>query len=392
MPLPRLFQPIALKGVAARNPIVASPMCQYRSVEGSPTDWHFLHMGRYALGGAGIVFYEETAVEDRGRKTHGCAGFYRDDQIPAFRQVTELVRGLGAVPAIQLGHAGGKASAHGPLADRAPLTQDDARAGRPPWRRISASAVAAGRDLPVPDEMSKGDIVDVAAAWAEAARRSLEAGFDILEIHGAHGYLIQQFLSPLINHRTDEYGGERAGRMRFALEVTRAVREVWPDDKPLFFRVSSVDGKGGVWSLDDTVALARELIACGVDVIDCSSGGLEGPTDMPLVPRVPGFHLPYAGRIKAELGAVTMAPGLITTAPQAEAILESGVVDLIGMARELMFNSDWPVHAARELGVQGYLDLFPRDFSFRLKARIEQGRMPVNQPAAGAEGRAAAGG
>lgn len=379
MSLPRLFQPVTIRGVTARNRIVASPMCQYKSVDGCPTDWHFVHMGRYALGGAGIVFYEETAVEDRGRKTHGCAGLFRDDQIPGFRRVADLVRSLGAVPAIQLGHAGGKASAHGPLADRAPLTEADAREGRPPWRRLSSSAVATGRGLPVPDEMTKADIATVIDAWAAAARRSLVAGFDILEIHGAHGYLIQQFLSPLINRRTDEYGGDRAGRMRFALEIARAVREAWPQDRPLFFRVSSVDGKGGVWSLDDTVALARELGTCGIDVIDCSSGGLEGATQMPPVPRVPGFHLPFARRVKAELGMMTMAPGLITEARQAEAILREGAVDLIGMARELMYNSDWPVHAARELGLDSYLEIFPRDFTFRLKARIEQSLMPANR-------------
>ena len=203
-----------------------------------------------------------------------------------------------------------------------------------------------------------------------AARRSLEAGFDICEIHGAHGYLIQQFLSPLINRRSDAYGGDRPARMRFALEVAEAVRRVWPEDKPLFFRVSSLDGEGGAWDLEDTVALAAELGARGVDLIDCSSGGLSGTSAMRDVPHMPGRHLPYARRVKEATGMLTMAPGLITEAAQAEAILRAQDVDLIGMARELMYHADWPVDAARRLGVPNYLDLFPPDFTYRLKWRL----------------------
>jgi 2,4-dienoyl-CoA reductase-like NADH-dependent reductase (Old Yellow Enzyme family) len=367
--LPKLFQPISLRGVTARNRIVASPMCQYKSVDGSPTDWHFVHMGRYAVGGTGIVFYEETAVEARGRKTHHCAGLYRDDQIPAYRRIADLVRSLGAVPAIQLGHAGGKASEHGPLLERVALTEADAANGLPPWQPISASAVAARPGRAAPREKDVAEIRVAQQAFATAAVRSLEAGFDICEVHGAHGYLIQQFLSPLINKRTDGYGGDRASRMRFALEVAEAVRKVWPDDKPLFFRVSCVDGEGGYWDVQDTVALATELLARGVDVIDCSSGGLNGPSEMQEVPRIPGRHLPFAGRIKRATGALTMAPGLITEAKHAEQILQAGDVDLIGMARELMNRSEWPVHAARQLGVPDYLELFPPDFSYRLKRR-----------------------
>lgn len=379
MTSPMLFEPIALKGVTARNRIVLSPMCQYRSVEGSPTDWHLVSLGRYAIGGAGIVFYEETAIEDRGRKTHDCAGFYRDDQIPEYRRITTLLKSLGAVPAMQLGHAGGKGSAHGPTTGRASLTEQDAQNGLAPWQTISASAVPAEPDYPEPREMDEQDIADVIKAWTRAAERTLEAGFEILEIHGAHGYLIQQFLSPVINRRTDRYGGDRTNRMRFALEVTRAVRKVWPEDKPLFFRVSSVDGKGGIWTLADTVALAAELKLCGVDVIDCSSGGLGGTSDMPLVPRVPAYHLPFARKVKAETGMMTMAPGLITEPRQAEAILREGSVDLVGMARELMYSSDWPVHAARELGVADHLGFFPGDFASRLKLRAEQQAMAVNR-------------
>ncbi len=380
MTLPRLFQPFSFKSVTARNPIVVSPMCQYQSVDGSPTDWHFVHMGRYAVGGAGIVFYEETAVEDRGRKTHACAGLYRDDQIPEFKRLADLVRGLGSVPAIQLGHSGGRASERGPLFGRQALVNtDDADDA---WQAVSSSATPIKEGSPIPREMSLKDIQDVVEAFAVAARRSLAAGFEILEIHGAHGYLIQQFLSPLINKRADAYGGDLKGRMRFALEITEAVRAAWPQDRPFFFRISTLDGQGGYWSLEDSVALAKELKALGVDCIDCSSGGLTGPSTMPLIPRIQGYHVPYARRIKDETGMMTMAPGNITEAGQAERILQSGDVDLIGMARELMYNADWPVHAAKALDVPDYLELFPPEYTFRLKARAEQAGMSINGEAA----------
>ncbi|GAA4333120.1 NADH:flavin oxidoreductase/NADH oxidase [Pigmentiphaga soli] len=378
----KLFDPVRLKGVTARNPIVVSPMCQYQSVGGSPTDWHFVHMGRYAVGGAGIVFYEETAVEARGRKTPLCAALFDDGQIPAYKRIADLVRSLGAVPAMQLGHSGGRASERGPLDGRKPLTEKDAELGWQPWEPISSSAVQLRKGSPVPRAMELKEIQAVVQAFADAAVRSLRAGFEIVEIHGAHGYLIQQFLSPLVNRRKDAYGGSLNGRMRFALEISEAVRAVWPADKPLFFRISVLDGKGGLWSLDDSIELAKALKTRGVDLIDCSSGGLSGDSTMPEVPRVPSYHVPYARRIKQATGLPTMAPGFITGARQAEDLLRQGDVDLIGMARELMFHSDWPVHAARELGVEDYLRLFPAEFVPRLQAREEQTRMPKNQPGA----------
>jgi len=365
------------KGMTARNRIVVSLMCQYKSVEGSPVDWHLVNLGRYAIGGAGIIFYEETAVEDRGRKTPHCAGLYRDDQTPLYKRIADFVKELGAVPAMQLGHSGGRGSELGPLDGRAAL----AHTGGDAWQAISASAVPVREGYPVPREMTLKDIQDVVEAFVQSTRRSREAGFEIMEVHGAHGYLIHQFLSPVINRRSDAYGGDIKGRMRFALEVTEAVRAEWPDDKPLFYRASCVDGKGGIWDLEDTVVLARELRALGVDVFDCSSGGITGNSDMPLVKRIPGYHLPFARRIKAETGMLTMAPGMITDAGQAEECLRRGDVDLICMARQLMMNADWPVHAARSLDLPDYLDLLPRDFAFRLKSREEQKQMAVNRVA-----------
>ena len=373
---PKLFEPFRLKGVTARNRIVVSPMCQYASHEGSPTDWHFANLGRYAVGGAGVVFYEDTAIEPEGRKTPQCAAFCREEQVPAFRRITDFVKGLGAVPAMQLGHGGSKGSSKGPHQTEL-LSRD--RGG---WGTISASNVPSTPDLPAPRAMSEADIRDKIEKWAFAARLSDEAGFDILEVHGAHGYLIQQFLSPVTNRRTDGYGGDLAGRMRFALEVTEAVRRVWPQDKPLFFRVSVVDGTGGVWSLADTIALCKALKERGVDVIDCSSGGIRGNSDMGPVPRLPGYHVPYAARIKEATGLATMAPGFITEPQQAEDLLQSGAIDLVGMARELMNCSEWPVRAAEALGVEDYLGLFPPQFAFRLSDRERSRKMAINQPGA----------
>lgn len=381
MAAPKLFEPFTLKGITARNRIVVSPMCQYQSEHGSPTDWHIVHMGRYAIGGAGIVFYEETAVEDRGRKTHKCAGLYRDDQVAEYRRITDFVKEFGGVPAMQLGHSGARASERGPLFNRAALDESNKTEGGDAWQAISSSAVTPIDGKPLPRAMSQQDIQEVIQAFADATRRTLQAGFEILEIHGAHGYLIQQFLSPVINRRNDSYGGDLKGRMRFALEITEAVRAAWPDDKPLFFRVSSVDGKGGLWTLHDTVALSRELKALGVDVIDCSSGGLTGDSPLRAVPRIPGHHVPYAARVKQETGMLTMAPGLITEPLQAEELLQRGDVDLIAMARELMYSSDWPAHAAKALDVPNYLELFPPEFTHRLKLREEHIAMPENRTA-----------
>jgi 2,4-dienoyl-CoA reductase-like NADH-dependent reductase (Old Yellow Enzyme family) len=368
---PLLFQPIALRGVTARNRIVVSPMCQYMSVDGAPGDWHLIHLGKFAMGGAGIVFGEETSVERRGRKTHHCAGLYDDRHIPLYRRINDFLRSQNAIPAIQLGHSGRKASSRAPWEGYASLTDADAALGYPPWRPISSSPVPSSNEAPVPQAMDQADINALLVAWHEAVLRAVDAGFDICEVHGAHGYLIQQFLSPIVNRRKDTYGGDLQGRMRLALEIVETVREVWPKDRPLFFRVSAIDGKGGHWDLDDTVELAKALKERGVDVIDCSSGGIEGPLTMSLVPRVPGYHVPFADRVRREAEIATVAVGLITEAVQAEDILTSGKADLIAMARELMFNPNWPVHAAKSLGMKDYLDLLPPSYKWWLKRREE---------------------
>lgn len=367
--LPILFSPLPLRGIEARNRIVVSPMCQYRSRDGAPTDWHLVHLGKFAMGGAGIVFCEETAIEARGRKTYGCAGLYNHAQVEANRRITEFIREQGALAGIQLGHSGRKAACGPPWTGFRPLTERDAVDGRAPWRPISSSPVPNTEISQTPHALDLDEIRTHIGAWREAALRSVDAGFDICEVHGAHGYLIQQFLSPIVNQRKDGYGGDREGRMRLALEIVEAVRDAWPKDRPLFFRVSAVDGEGGHWDLDDTVALARALKERGVDVVDCSSGGISGPLTMSLVPRVPGYQVPFAAKVRREASIATMAVGLITEAEQAEKILTDGDADLIALARELLYNPNWPVHAAASLGVPDPHRLLPSGYKWWLDRR-----------------------
>jgi len=381
--VPLLFTPIALRGLTARNRIVVSPMSQYCSVEGEATDWHLVHLGKFAMGGAGIVFVEETAVEERSRKTYSCPGIYTDGQARAWRRITDFLRSQGALSAIQLGHAGRKVATKAPWEGFAPLTEEDARHGKPPWRGYAPSPIPFRPGALVPIEMDEADIRQVIAAHVEACRRSLDAGFDICEIHGAHGYIIQQFLSPITNRRRDGYGGDLPGRMRFCLELIEAVRAAWPADRPLFFRASCVDGKGGAWELDDTVALAHELKTRGTDVIDCSSGGIEGPLTLAVVPRVPGYHVPFAERIRREAGIPTMAVGLITQAAQAERYLAEQRCDLVALAREMMWDPNWPIHAAQQLGGVDPLDLAPKSYAWWLRRRDEVRKLyPTGKEAA----------
>ncbi|HWG06690.1 MAG TPA: NADH:flavin oxidoreductase/NADH oxidase [Beijerinckiaceae bacterium] len=369
---PLLFQPLTMRGVTARNRIILGPMSQYLAHDGEVTDWHLVHLGQFALGGAGIVFSEETAVESRGRRTHHCAGIYTDAQARKYRRITDFLKDLGALPAIQLGHGGRRSAVRAPWEGRAPLESDDAALGEPPWPVISASAIphSPGRQTPIALDLA--GIKQEVEAWRDAALRSVDAGFDVLEIHGAHGYLINQFLSPVANRRDDAYGGDRSGRMRFALEITEAVRDAWPADRPIFFRVSSVDGKGGHWDIDDSVALAIALKQRGVDFIDCSSGGLLGDSSLPAVPRFPGYNLAYAEHIRRTAEVGTIALGLITEPAQAEAILRDGKADMIAIAREMLCDPYWPVHAAKALGLEDWLEVLPPVYAERLRSREDE--------------------
>lgn len=367
-----LFEPIALREVRARNRIVVSPMCQYSANDGHVTDWHLVHLGKFAQGGAGIVFMEATAVEARGRITHGDTGIWSDAHVAGLQRVSSFVKSQGAVPAIQLAHAGRKASMARPWYGNGPLTQADLARGDKPWQIVAPSDTSIGDEWLKPKAMDKRELDEVKDAFVAAAKRAHQAGFEIVELHAAHGYLLHTFLSPLSNQRKDEYGGSRETRMRFPLEVAQAVRAAWPAQKPLFLRVSSIDDVEGGWSLEDTIAFAKELRELGVDVIDCSSGGILGSATAAtktLLKRVPGFQIPFAERIRKEAGVKTMAVGLILTAQQAEDALRNESADLIAVGREALYDPNWPVHAALALGVDPEYAHWPQQYGWWLTRR-----------------------
>ena len=377
---PLLFTPITIRGVTAKNRIVVSPMCQYVSEDGMPNDWNLVHLGRYAFGGASIIYGEETAVEERGRKSYECAGIWADKHVAGYRRITDFLKSLDAVPAIQLGHTGRKASCRGAMENFKPLTDEDAEKGMPPWQGLAPSAVDHVQRRFQPKEMDDGDIAAVKDSFREAVHRSVDAGFEMVELHGAHGYLLHQFLSPLSNLRTDAYGGDIEGRMRFPLEVAEAAREALPDNLPLSYRISVVDGEGGQWGFSDSLHFAKALEERGVDIIDVSSGGIFGDSDLPHVPRVQGYHVDFTERFKREINALVMVVGLITEAEQAEEVLRENKADLIGMSRELMYHGDWPIHAARTLGIEDYLAIQPEPYAFRLRKREADKQLAINTP------------
>lgn len=376
---PLLFTPIDLRGLRARNRVVIPPMCQYSAQDGFPTDWHRTHLSRLAAGGPGIVFVEATAIEPRGRITHGDLGIWSDDRAASLAVLAQGIRAQGAMPALQIGHAGRKASTQRPWQGNGPVGgPDDQARGEAPWEIIGPTEAPADAGWNKPRALLLAEIPDIVDAFAQAARRAQAASFDVLEIHGAHGYLIHSFLSPLSNKRSDGYGGELKGRMRLALEVAEAVRAVWPAGKPLFFRVSSVDQIDGGWSIEDSVELARALRARGVDVVDCSSGGIHGAVTASAVPRTPGFQVPFARRIREGAGVMTEAVGLILDGLQAEAILREGSADLIGVAREALYDPFWSLHAARDLGCDPDFDHWPRQYGWWLTRRA-RGMAPTKR-------------
>ena len=367
---PHLFDPLTLRGITSRNRVVISPMCQYSAHEGHLDDWHLAHLGRFAIGGAGIVFTEATAVQKRGRITHGCAGLWTDSQIPGHARVAQFALRNGAIPAIQLGHAGRKGGMQRPWFGNGPLNDDDLARGDMPWTPVGPSTLPVAEGWPVPHALTVAEIGELLDDYEAAAKRALAAGYKIAEIHGAHGYLVHSFLSPLSNKRTDSYGGDLKGRMRLAIEISERVRAVWPSELPLFFRTSAVDGTPEGWSLDDTVALAAELKRVGVDVMDCSSSGIAGAaTASGGQKRQPGFQVPYAERVRRDVGMTTMAVGLITHPEQAEEILSRGQADLIAIGREALIDPGWAQHAARTLGHDTAFETWPKQSGWWLAGR-----------------------
>lgn len=340
-----LFEPFTLKSVTLRNRIGVSPMCMYSSEEGLANDWHVVHLGARAAGGAGLVIMEATAVVPEGRITPADMGLWSDRHIEPIARVNRFLKSQGAVPGIQLAHAGRKASAARPWDQGGHLAED---AGG--WQTVAPSAVPFGGTLTkVPRELSVEDIASLHAAFAAAAKRSLAAGVEWLELHGAHGYLAHEFLSPLSNQRTDRYGGSFENRIRFVLELARAVRAVWPDKFPLTARLSCTDWTEGGWTLEESVDLAKRLKAEGVDLIDCSSGGNVGTAKIPVGA---GYQVPLAARVRRDAGIPTAAVGMITDPMQADQIVRNGEADLVLLAREFLRDPNWPIRAARALHVK----------------------------------------
>ena len=362
---PALLEPLTLRGVTLPNRLVVAPMCQYSVTDGFVGDYHLVHLGRFALGGFGTVVVEATGVTPEGRISHGDVGLWDDAQIPGLGRIVDFLHAHGTVAGIQLAHAGSKASSHRPWeAGGGAVTPEDARPGEEPWPTVSASEVPPAPGYPAPHALTIEELAGVREAFVAATRRSLAAGFDLVEVHAAHGYLLNQFLSPLTNRRTDGYGGSLEARMRFPLEVVEAVRAAWPEDRPLLVRVSAVDGSPDGLGLENTIAFARELRARGVDAVDVSGGGLGGGWQHPIGY---GYQVPFAARIRAEAGIATMAVGLIVDARQAEAVVADGHAELVALAREAQDDPNSAVHAAREL--TGAYDTYPVQAGPRLASR-----------------------
>lgn len=336
-----LFSPFHLRSVIFPNRIGVSPMCQYSSEDGFATDWHLVHLGSRAQGGAGLVIFEASAVTPEGRISSGDLGIWKDAHIPALTRIVEFIHTQGSRVGIQLAHAGRKGSMAVPFAAERLL--EPAEGG---WQPVAPSAVAFSDNYAVPHALQVPEIAGIVEAFAQAAQRALAAGFDFVEIHAAHGYLLHQFLSPLTNQRTDNYGGSFENRARFALEVADAVRAVWPAHLPLLVRISATDWAAGGWNIEESVQLSRLCHAHGVDLIDVSTGGLIPNAKIPVAP---GFQVQFADRIRREAGIPTAAVGLITDPQQANEILSSGQADLVLLARELLRDPYWPVHAAAAL-------------------------------------------
>jgi 2,4-dienoyl-CoA reductase-like NADH-dependent reductase (Old Yellow Enzyme family) len=340
---PHLFSPLTVRSVTLRNRIGVSPMCQYSAEDGVANDWHYVHLGSRAVGGAGLVMVEATAVAPEGRITPGCLGLWSDKQVEPLARIVKFVKEHGAVAGIQIAHAGRKASAALPWEGGAHLT-----AAQGGWETIAPSAIPFGGDLSkVPRAMTEADILRVQNDFVATAKRAAAAGFNWLELHAAHGYLFNEFLSPLANHRTDKYGGSFENRIRLLLDTARAVRHVWPEHLPLAVRISAIDWMPDGWQIEDSIALAKLLKAGGVDLIDCSSGGVVPDAKIKVEP---GYQVPFAEKIRLGANIATAAVGYITEPKQADDIVRNGQADVVLLARQMLVDPYWPAHAAKALG------------------------------------------
>jgi len=365
-----LFSPFQLRSLTFANRIGVSPMCQYSSEDGFASDWHLVHLGAQAQGGGGLVIVEASAVTPEGRITPGDLGIWKDEHIPMLKRIAAFIHSQGAHAAIQLAHAGRKASMSLPFAGEHLLAP--AEGG---WETVAPSSIPFSPSYPVPRALSLAEILETIDAFRGGAQRALAAGFDLVEIHAAHGYLLHEFLSPLANQRTDAYGGSFENRIRLLVEVVDAVRAEWPEHLPLFVRISATDWVEGGWDIDESVQLARVLKNHGVDLVDASSGGMAPNAKIPVGP---GFQVPFATRIRREAGIATAAVGMITDAHQAESIVANGEADLVLLARELLRDPYWPVHAAAALG---QTTSWPKQY-LRAAPRHSTERIAVERPVA----------
>jgi 2,4-dienoyl-CoA reductase-like NADH-dependent reductase (Old Yellow Enzyme family) len=368
---PLLFQPFKVRGLTLKNRLVVPPMVHYRAGPGSTCGiFHNVHLGRYALGGFGLVFVEATAVEEVGLINENDLGIWNEAQVESFKPLIAFMKGENAAIGIQLAHGGRKASSQRAMDGMGPLTPQQIEAGAKLWQPVGPTGEPVAQGWLTPRQLSVDECRAMVRTWAAAARNAVNAGFDVIEIHTAHGYLLASFLSPISNTRDDEYGGDRNGRMRLPLEIVEAVRREMPETMPLFVRVSAVDGAQNGWNLDDTVAFAQELKARGADVIDCSSGGISGSATAAQVPRGLGFQVPYAEWIRNEVGVATMAVGIILEAQQAEAILENGQADLVAVGRQSQFNPNIAQHWAHDLGINRRFEDWTPEYGWWLEKRI----------------------
>jgi 2,4-dienoyl-CoA reductase-like NADH-dependent reductase (Old Yellow Enzyme family) len=344
--MPHLSEPLKLRGLTLKNRIAVSPMCMYSSRDGFANDWHLVHLGSRACGGAALVMTEATAVEPDGRITPDDLGLWKDEHVEFLKRITTFIKSQGATPGIQLAHAGRKASTYSPHVRREKGYIPEGQGG---WKPVAPSPIPFDATATVPSELTTDGIQRVIHKFVEATGRALEAGFEAVEIHSAHGYLLNEFLSPISNHRHDDYGGSFENRTRLVREIVSAIRKIWPDGKPLFLRISATDWKEpGGWTIEQSVELAKTVKSLGVDLIDCSSGGLVPDAK---VPATPGYQVPFAERIRRDAGIATGAVGLITSAEQADHIIRNGQADLVLLARQFLRDPYFPLHAAAELHV-----------------------------------------
>lgn len=365
-----LFSPFTLRDQKFKNRIAVSPMSQYRARDGHANAWHTVHLGRFAIGGAALVYAEATAVEADGRRTHGDLGLWNDAQVSELRRITDFISAEGSVPGIQLAHAGRKASERRPWHGETPVDDEDVNErGEAPWEAIAPSPIPYADGWPAPREMSGADIERVIAAFGSAARRSFEAGFRIIEVYAAHGFLIHQFLSPIANQRTDDWGGNAQKRMRFAVKVAEAIRANWPDGYPLAFRLSATDWLDGGLETADIIEVSTALKAAGVDMIDCSTGGIGGKERPRRMTIDQGFQVPFAEQIRSGAEVATMAVGFLWDAKFCEEIIASGRADMVTLAREMLNDPNWPLHAATELGADSEHRMWPIEAGWWLMKR-----------------------